>query len=99
MDTNFIIYRTCYASLGYNRLDCEKLGSRDYRNETGGLEKLVQPYANLVIMTQTLLTGLIPAVTYLFIGAWSDKNGRKPVMKFAIAGNSRIYLFKRKQKT
>ncbi|KAI4466619.1 MFS transporter [Holotrichia oblita] len=86
VDTNFIIFRTCYAWLGYNKLDCEKLGSKDAHNATGGLEKLVQPYANLIILTQATVTNIIPAITYLFVGAWSDRNGRKPVMLFAITG-------------
>ncbi|GJQ82696.1 hypothetical protein Trydic_g19708 [Trypoxylus dichotomus] len=88
LDTNFIIYRTCYVSLGYDKDDCEKLGSANARNtSTDELEKLVQPYANLVIMTQSAVTNVLPAITYLFAGAWSDRNGRKPVMLFAIAGS------------
>lgn len=86
VNTNFIIYRTCYVSLGHNQSDCAKLGSKDRDNATQDLEKVVEPYANIIMMTQSLITQIVPALLCLFIGPWSDKRGRKPVLIFNLIG-------------
>ncbi|KAI4466618.1 MFS transporter [Holotrichia oblita] len=84
--TNFIIYRTCYTVLDFNQSACEKLGTKDTDEVTQDIEKKVQPYANIITMTQSALTLIVPSILCLFIGPWSDRNGRKPIMIFTILG-------------
>ncbi|KAK9877565.1 hypothetical protein WA026_018668 [Henosepilachna vigintioctopunctata] len=78
--TNFVIYRTCYVSLGYNQSECALLGTGSKDNYTEQLEKLVQPEANDISLYLQLPVGLLCALWALFVGSWSDKNGRKPVL-------------------
>ncbi|KAK9732371.1 Major Facilitator Superfamily [Popillia japonica] len=84
--TNFVIYRTCYTVLDFNQSACAKLGTKDTDEETQAMEKTVQPYANMITMTQSALTLIVPTILCLFIGPWSDRNGRKPIMLFTILG-------------
>ncbi|GJQ82698.1 hypothetical protein Trydic_g19710 [Trypoxylus dichotomus] len=86
VNTNFIIYRTCYVTLGFDESACAKLGTNNPDNDTQVLEKTVEPYANVIMMTQTLLTQILPALLCLFIGPWSDKRGRKPVLICTLIG-------------
>lgn len=86
VNTNFIIYRTCYVSLGYDRSDCEKLGTKNPDNATQDLEKMVQPHANIIMMTQSLVAQIVPALLCLFVGPWSDKHGRKPLLISTLFG-------------
>ncbi|XP_072387197.1 probable peptidoglycan muropeptide transporter SLC46 isoform X1 [Diabrotica undecimpunctata] len=83
--TNLIIYRTCYITLGYNKSDCSQLGNKD-NNVTHHYEKIVQPYADVVLMVKSLLDLLLPTFICLMAGSWSDKHGRKPVLLVTLGG-------------
>lgn len=50
------------------------------------IEILVQPHAAKIMMAQTIIEGVIPAIVSLFIGPWSDKFGRKPVIITTLCG-------------
>lgn len=79
MYTNLIIYRTCYTILGYNETECALLGNTN-NNITQHLEALVEPEANIISMTKSTAESIITLSLLLFVGPWSDKFGRKPVM-------------------
>lgn len=66
--------------------ECEKLGTNDQDNSTNELEKKVQPYANMISMTDSLISQIVPVIIALFLGPWSDRNGRKPVMLAVLSG-------------
>ncbi|XP_028148003.1 proton-coupled folate transporter isoform X2 [Diabrotica virgifera virgifera] len=83
--TNLIIYRTCYVTLGYNKSDCSQLGNKD-NNVTHHYEKIVQPYADVVLMVKSLFDLLLPMFICLMAGSWSDKHGRKPVLLVTLGG-------------
>ncbi|CAH1280206.1 unnamed protein product [Diabrotica balteata] len=83
--TNLIIYRTCYITLGYEKSDCSQLGNKD-NNVTHHYEKMVQPYADVVLMVKNLLDLLLPTFICLIAGSWSDKHGRKPVLLVTLGG-------------
>ncbi|KAJ8925662.1 hypothetical protein NQ315_009507 [Exocentrus adspersus] len=85
--TNLIIYRTCYLSLGYNETECALLGTV-YNNETEKLEKLVEPYAAVVNMVRTTTESVFSVLLCLFIGPWSDRFGRKPVIIVSLIGGT-----------
>ncbi|KAL3288491.1 hypothetical protein HHI36_002933 [Cryptolaemus montrouzieri] len=86
--TNLIIYRTCYVNLGYNESECALLGSENKDNYTQKLEGIVEPYANIISMVSQLPVGILCAILALFIGSWSDRYGRKPVMIATIIGQT-----------
>lgn len=87
--TNLMIYRTCYLSLGYNETECALLGTV-YNNETEKLEKLVEPEAAVTNMVRSTIESLFSVLLCLFIGPWSDRFGRKPLLIVNLIGT--VYL-------
>lgn len=83
---NQIIYQTCTDIFKFNKTECVKLGTQNATNETEIIEKLVQPYAAKFFMARTIVESLLPALASLFIGPWSDKFGRKPVIVSTFVG-------------
>ncbi|KAJ8955901.1 hypothetical protein NQ318_005449 [Aromia moschata] len=83
--TNLIIYRTCYVTLGYNKSLCALLGNVD-TNETEKLEKLVEPEAATISMVGSTIGSVYTVILCLFIGPWSDRFGRKPVLILNLIG-------------
>lgn len=87
---NQIIYQTCTEILKLNKSECALLGTQNATNETEVIEKLVQPYAARFFMAKTIIESLLPALASLFIGPWSDKFGRKPVIVTTFVGEYRL---------
>lgn len=89
--TNQIVYQTCLVTLdGPDEESCsimKQTGAADNETLAIYLEQKVQPYAATVTMTIVLLTSVVPALVALFLGPWSDKFGRKPVIAIASTGN------------
>lgn len=85
--TDFIVYRTCYVTLGYNKTECALLNSKD-TNDTSikDLEEKVQVVATLFTMSSTVIGAVIPATLGMFLGPWSDKHGRKPLIALPLIG-------------
>lgn len=81
-----VIYRTCYVSFGFNESECAKLGTENLDSNATELEKIVQPYANVISMTKSFVETFLGVFICLFIGPWSDKKGRKPVLLSSMAG-------------
>ncbi|XP_030750654.1 tetracycline resistance protein, class C-like isoform X2 [Sitophilus oryzae] len=79
LNTNLIIYRTCYLILGFDKNNCSLLGNV-YNATTEALEKIVQPKADVIMMTKTSIDSVFGAILCLFVGSWSDRFGRKPVI-------------------
>lgn len=52
------------------------------------LEKIVESYATTILMFRAILENIVPAIFSLFIGPWSDKYGRKPVLLCTFTGRS-----------
>ncbi|XP_058459673.1 proton-coupled folate transporter-like [Malaya genurostris] len=77
--TNQIIFQTC-VFLGYNDSLCALLGTNANSTEVADLEALVQPTAATISMALNILISVVPALCGLFLGPWSDRFGRKPVI-------------------
>lgn len=80
---NQIIYQTCMVSFGFGHDECNLLGTH---NASKDIETIVQPYAANILMTRQLIESLVPAVLGLFIGPWSDRFGRRPVIITTLVG-------------
>lgn len=84
--TNLVIYRTCYVTLGFNKTECALMGTEDADQATAELEKKVQPYANIIGMTRSIFDAITGCIVCIFLGSWSDRRGRRPVLLISLAG-------------
>ncbi|XP_058463174.1 tetracycline resistance protein, class D [Malaya genurostris] len=85
--TNQIVYQTCTVTLAINQSECVLLGTENETESTQELEKTVQPYTTNILMAKSLIESIIPALCSMFIGPWSDKYGRKPVLLSTFIGS------------
>ena len=78
--TNLIEERVClHSDLGKNK-------SVNCYNMTSAEQEIVQPAVADLQMMKSLIETLVPGVTALFLGPWSDVNGRLPLFLAAISG-------------
>ncbi|KAG5896425.1 hypothetical protein JTB14_022504 [Gonioctena quinquepunctata] len=85
INSNLVIYRTCYIILGYNESDCALLGNEN-NNITQHLEKLVQPTSQILTMVQSTVSSIFTIIICISLGPWSDKFGRRPILLLCQAG-------------
>lgn len=91
---NQILYQSCTAVFYYNETKCKLLGT-DKTNgdeELQDIEQTVEAYAANILMCRSLIEAIMPAIICLFLGPWSDKFGRKPVMLLVSAGYCLTYF-------
>lgn len=50
------------------------------------IEKSLQPYVAKITMTSSILSNVWPGILVLFVGPWSDKFGRRPVLLVTFTG-------------
>lgn len=86
--SNLILYKTCVHSLNNSVPQCKPFLSPIKTNETSDLEKEVQKYATYVSTVKMVLEFVFPAFLSLFLGAWSDTYGRKPLIVWPLFGAS-----------
>ncbi|XP_026816758.1 proton-coupled folate transporter-like [Rhopalosiphum maidis] len=80
VQTNLIEERVClHSDLGKNK-------SVNCYNMTAAEQEIVQPAVADLQMIKNLIETLVPCVTALFLGPWSDINGRLPLFLAAISG-------------
>ncbi|XP_055627244.1 proton-coupled folate transporter [Toxorhynchites rutilus septentrionalis] len=89
--TNQIVYQTCTVILSINQSECALLGTENETDASKELEKRVQPYSADILMAKSLIESIIPALCSMFIGPWSDKYGRKPVLLSTFIGSFATY--------
>ncbi|XP_055609407.1 tetracycline resistance protein, class C-like [Uranotaenia lowii] len=89
--TNQVVYQTCTVTLGFNETDCLQLGTENETVEIQELEREVQPYTANILMARSLIDSIIPALCSMFIGPWSDKYGRKPILLSTFIGSFLTY--------
>ncbi|XP_062135865.1 probable peptidoglycan muropeptide transporter SLC46 [Drosophila sulfurigaster albostrigata] len=87
-----IIYQSCTAGFGYSDAVCQLLGTKNATNETKRIEDEVQPYAAKVFLTIKIVECVIPAFCGLFVGAFADRYGRKPLLLASYLGYALQYL-------
>lgn len=84
--TNHITYRVCRSELNESEQVCRQLERKEDGLNSKDLETQVQPFVATYTSYKVIIESLIPAVMSLFVGAWSDKHGRKRVIFFAYSG-------------
>lgn len=86
-----IVYQVCTVELGFDSSDCLALS---IKNQTEGmsLEEKVQPIAANLLMVKNLTEAVLSIFFTLFIGPWSDKFGRKPILVSTTVGFFLTYL-------
>ncbi|KAK5647475.1 hypothetical protein RI129_002367 [Pyrocoelia pectoralis] len=92
ISTHLVLYKTCYVTLGFNATECAMLGTGQDKNETAFLETQVQPYAAILLMGQSFIHAFIQPVLCFFLGSWSDRYGRKPILLSSFGGYIGCYL-------
>ncbi|GAB1867267.1 Proton-coupled folate transporter [Camponotus japonicus] len=90
--TDLIVYRTCIVTLGINKTECLILHNNSSSEEALRIDTKVQPQASLILMSKSLIESIFPSLLSLFLGPWSDKYGRKPVILSGYIGISLCYL-------
>ncbi|XP_015123575.1 proton-coupled folate transporter [Diachasma alloeum] len=79
--SDLILYQTCRLTLGESHDDtCDLLHTNSSSQAAMDLEKLIQPRASYILLSKSLIEGILPAFLSLFLGPWSDKYGRKPIL-------------------
>ncbi|KAH8355703.1 hypothetical protein KR200_010257 [Drosophila serrata] len=82
---NQILYQTCVTVLEYNATQCEPfLGTNRASDEK--IEGQVQEYASTITMVSSIIESTMPAIVSLFLGPWSDKFGRRPILLSTLTG-------------
>ena len=87
MMTNYVMLKTCENHFHFNQSVCKSINNTDSSN----VEALVQPYASAILTGMTSFSTFIPALTSLFLGPWSDINGRKLLLVVPALG--KLHLF------
>lgn len=83
----FVIYACC-SDLGYTVTVCSNISSYQEENDA------VQTRASEFNMYMAMLSSIPSMLVALFIGPWSDQNGRKPVLILPFIGKYRYFLLK-----
>ncbi|XP_026817193.1 proton-coupled folate transporter-like [Rhopalosiphum maidis] len=80
VQANLFEERVClHSDLGQNK-------SVNCYNITAAEQEIIQPAATNFLMFKNLIETFVPCLMTLFLGAWSDVNGRKPLLLSAISG-------------
>lgn len=79
-----LLKETCLFK-GYNKTDCM---NPVMNNVTLEIEEEIQPLVAKIIMTISLMNGIVPGVLSLFLGPWTDKFGRKKVICAGYLGHA-----------
>ncbi|XP_014483618.1 PREDICTED: proton-coupled folate transporter-like isoform X2 [Dinoponera quadriceps] len=78
--TDLIIYRTCTVTLRINQTECLILHNNGSSPEALKINLQVQPHVSLILMSKSFIESIFPSFLSLFLGPWSDKYGRKPLI-------------------
>ncbi|XP_058066001.1 proton-coupled folate transporter-like [Anopheles bellator] len=82
---NHIILEACIGE-GLGKEVCQHLSNDTNATERAMIETKVQPLAANVTLTIVIIKSVVPVLSAVLIGAWSDRYGRKPAMLIGSAG-------------
>ncbi|XP_072385002.1 lysosomal proton-coupled steroid conjugate and bile acid symporter SLC46A3 isoform X2 [Diabrotica undecimpunctata] len=81
-EQSFYVYKTCTINHGYNKTICDNINTPEYKN----ISKEVQASTAKFHVWNNLAGHVTPIILALFIGAWSDKRGRKLPLLIGLFG-------------
>lgn len=90
--TSHILYRACRHNLGENEETCRLVERQDSDQLVKEIEQRVQPFVADFLTQKNLIETFVPAVISLFLGTWSDKNGRKKIILISYCGNYTLIM-------
>nr|XP_023016601.1 proton-coupled folate transporter [Leptinotarsa decemlineata] len=82
VEQSFYIYKACTVNHGYNETICNNINDKKYENIT----KEVQLTSATFHMWNSIAGHAAPIVLAFFMGAWSDKRGRKLPLLLGLFG-------------
>lgn len=82
-----MLFQTCRQVMGENKINCDILHTNSSSEEAKNLTKIVQPHMSYLLISRSVIKGTLPALLILFLGPWSDKYGRKPLIIAGYFGN------------
>lgn len=90
--TQLLLVRNCQEMFPLNATKCDLLVYKIDTQEARQLEALLEPRVAVLQMYKTVIEACFPAVLSLFLGPWSDRYGRKPLMLWPMFGMSQFYI-------
>ncbi|XP_031845559.1 putative peptidoglycan muropeptide transporter SLC46 isoform X1 [Nomia melanderi] len=90
--TDLIVYRVCSVTLNINKSECMLMHENSSSPEALRIDAKVQPEATVILISQTFIQSIFPAFLSLFLGPWSDKHGRKPILILGYIGVTLTYF-------
>ncbi|XP_031789519.1 proton-coupled folate transporter-like isoform X1 [Nasonia vitripennis] len=84
--SDLFVYQTCKSTAALNISDCDILHTNSSSDRAKDIEKLVQPHTTIVLIFKSCIDTIFPTIMSLFLGPWSDKNGRKPLLVIPFTG-------------
>ncbi|XP_050507797.1 proton-coupled folate transporter isoform X2 [Diabrotica virgifera virgifera] len=81
-EQSFYVYKTCTINHGYNKTICDNINAPEYKN----ISKEVQASTAKFHVWNNIAGHVTPIILALFIGAWSDKRGRKLPLLIGLFG-------------
>lgn len=85
VSTNVLLSRTCTVVFNLPPETCNGKLNPD-------VEELVQPYTTKITMYRSIVEAIIAGTLGMFVGPWSDSNGRKPFLVLPTAGYTLSYI-------
>ena len=92
--TDAIVYKTCRKIMGESGANnCSILYDNSSSDAAKALQEIVQPHIATLLVLKSSIETLFPTILCLFLGPWSDSNGRKPLLIVPFIGKSEIIDF------
>lgn len=92
---NQLLYQTCKVHFNFNETSCAPLLGKkkeDPSPEAKKIEDTVQEYVTNILLAQSIIESVIPAFISFFLGPWSDKFGRRPIIILTYTGYFLAYV-------
>ncbi|XP_046743013.1 proton-coupled folate transporter-like [Diprion similis] len=90
--TDLIVYRACLSSPSTNHTECSILRTNASSSEAIHVEAEVETHVSMIVLAKSLIESVLPAILSLFLGPWSDRAGRRPLLLSGVAGFTIFYI-------
>lgn len=77
-----------------NKSICSILHENSTTEEAKDLQNQIQPYIATLLVLKSTIETFFPIILILFLGPWSDRNGRKQLLIFPFIGIIKVFTTK-----